>query len=355
MRSSRRSDMAAIWATATARPSSAMARAAATAWASEATTGASGVPDTIGLSVTDASSRSTTSAAAAQASRAAPCTCGTARRLSASWVSALRPSIDRPGEPGPQRLARRLEAGRDPDGEHLRGEGRGPGPERVERQGRDAVRRGEQPLDAGEGHAGETGGAGSAVDEAQAFLGHQHDGPLPDSRQCRRAVQRPATGPRASLADQHEADMRHMGEVADGAARRDLRYAALRQQAEEGLHDQRPHARAAVGVIVDLRRDHGPHFGFAEALADAGRMAHQEVARQLRLLRPRHHGFGQGSDAGIDPVGAKPAFGDGLRDARRLFDRDPAARATRRGPSPRRCPTLHASRGKMRAGPGAWA
>ncbi len=174
-RSTRRSDMAAISATAIPSESAMRPSAAPTAFAPDSARGSSAVPTTTGLSVTEANSSSTTRTACANRSRAAPCTCGTARRLKGSWVR--RPALCSKDGAAAQQRAQALA--------DLRDSRRHAQPQGVGVEYRDlalqilechcggGIRPIEQALRPAQGDRRQARGAGSSVDEAQPLLGPQ--------------------------------------------------------------------------------------------------------------------------------------------------------------------------------------
>ncbi len=117
-----------------------------------------------------------------------------------------------------------------------------------------------------------------------------------------------------AFADQHQGDMGHVAEIADRAERGHFGNAVMRQQSQHLLDQRRPHAGMAMGVIVDGGRDDRPRPRLAQRLADAHRVAHHDIARQLPLFRPVDDDIGEPADTGVHAIGEDVLFDDGIDD-----------------------------------------
>ena len=243
---------------------------------------------TTGLSVTDANSASTAAAACANCSRTAPCTCGMARRLKGSWVRApaLAARIALPARNArnrcPTRACTASDAQRQDFGIERAQSGRA--------DSRTSWRQSDPPSRAAARCARAQApirpvGAGRAVDQAQAFLGLEHQRLEVPALASASAPAKPLTSRRAWPAPMSTEAMCAMCvRYPDRALRRHLRQVPPARSASSRSTSLSAHARIPVSEVIDRGGDDGAHSRRLERRPDPDGVAHDDVARQLALL-----------------------------------------------------------------------
>ncbi len=183
-----------------------------------------------------------------------------------------------------------------------------------------------QALRVVQGQAGEAGHARRAVDQAEPVLGSQ--------AHRRQAFRRQRGGGRhdaaavADLADaeQGDADVRHVGQVAHRALGRHLRGNAVVEQRQQSFHQRTVEPGLALAVVGDGGTDDRPGLFVAQRLADPAGMAEQGVARQLGELLAFQQDVAQRAEAGTDAVGTLAVGDDTADDGAGVVDPCPGRR-----------------------------
>ncbi len=190
--------------------------------------------------------------------------------------------------------------------------------EAVDRQRRRDVRRARELLGVEERQREDRRGRLRAVDERQPFLRVQRHGGEPRSPQ--RLFTRDWTGRAFDLPfpDEHERQVRERREVAarsDGSPRRDNRVHSGIEQREQRLERLDPHPREPERQHVRPERHRRADDADRQRLADAGRVAAQEIDLQRVERAPVDADLGEGSEPGVDAVHGRVQRGKPIDDA----------------------------------------
>ena len=190
----------------------------------------------------------------------------------------------------------------------------------LEAHGTDQIRPIQQLLAALERECSQTGDAGRAVDQAQAFLRLEHERLQTRGLQRRRPAAAFAVNSGVTRSEQHQRDVRHVRQVSHRPVRRNLGYAVPREQCEQAFDHFGPHAGIPMRKVVDRGRDDRTNRRRLERGPHGNRVAHDDVVRQLPLLGLRHDDLAERADARIHTVGANALLDDRLHQAARRLD-----------------------------------
>ena len=115
---------------------------------------------------------------------------------------------------------------------------------------------------------------------------------------------------RVPFADQHERQVRQRREVAaraDRSAARHDRMDARVERVDQPIERRAPDARVALREHVRAQRHHRAHGARRQRLADARRVAAQQVPLELAERVSRNLDLGQRAEAGVDAVDRRVA------------------------------------------------
>ncbi len=151
------------------------------------------------------------------------------------------------------------------------------------------------------------GGRLRAVDEGEPFLRFERHGLEPGGTEGVPAGERggAVAGGRLSFADQHQREMRQRSQVAaraDRAPARHLRVHAAVEQVDQAFERDAADAGESFGEHVGAQRHRRAHRANGERLADAGRVAAEQIELERAERAARNGGVGQRAEAGVDPV-----------------------------------------------------
>ncbi len=157
-----------------------------------------------------------------------------------------------------------------------------------------------------------------AVEQRKSFLGGKLNGLEAGALQRLAARDALTLVERFAFANHHEGKMRERGEVAAGAYGAllgDHRMNAGVEQRDKKFEDLDAGSAEALGEDVGAQQKHGARFGLAEGIANAARVAADEVGLQLRQVLIRNAHVGKFSESGIDAINGL-AGGDDLLNQR---------------------------------------
>ena len=130
---------------------------------------------------------------------------------------------------------------------------------------------------------------------------------------------------------EHERQVRQRREVAarpDRSAARHDRMDARVERVDQPVERRAPDAGVALREHVRPQRHHRPHRARRQRLADAGRVAAQQVPLQRPQRVPRNLHLGQRAEAGVDAVDRRVARRHADRRRRATASTAAAARAS---------------------------
>ncbi|MCY1298864.1 hypothetical protein D9M70_483680 [compost metagenome] len=182
------------------------------------------------------------------------------------------------GQQGQQIGAHHLHAGMGLEGDDGRIEGGDLSAQGLETHGTDHVGPAHQTLGVVQRQAGQAGHAGQAVDQAEPVLGTQAHGFQAFGRQCLGGGHHPAAIADLADAEQGDADVGHMGQVAHRPLGRYLRSDPALEQRQQRLHHRALQTRAAMTVVGDGAADDGAGLVDSQHRTDAAGMAEQRIA-----------------------------------------------------------------------------
>jgi hypothetical protein len=177
----------------------------------------------------------------------------------------------------------------------------------VDRERRGEIGRAREPLRADQRQRGDGRRRLRAVDQREPFLRLERHRRDAGARERRRAVERRRIGAdgRESFADEDERQVGERREVAaraDGSAARDHGMDARVERVDQPVERRAADPREPFREDVGAQNHHRPHRARRQRLADAGRMAPQQVALQVAERRLRNLHFRQRAESGVDAV-----------------------------------------------------
>ncbi len=203
----------------------------------------------------------------------------------------------------------------------------------------DEVRDAAQLQGAGEREAADRHRHLDPVDEGEAFLRAQHDRPDPRAGQGAGRRLRASADVDPALSHQREREVRQRREVARGAHgalagddRKDVRREHPQKCFDRGDADARVSPRQRVGP----QDHHGSHGRRRERLADACRVAANQVALQLLEVADRNRDVRELAEAGRHAVDGSPRPDGPIHDPPRGGHRAPRRGRQRRAGLPAR-------------------
>ena len=227
-----------------------------------------------------------------------------------------------------------------PRGVDPRIEGHGRPAQGVDRQGGGHVGGACQPPRVDKGQRQDRRGRLRPVDECEPFFRAERDRREPRALQRDGAADAAERRQHFAFADQHEREMRQRREVSAGADRAPARHDGMNvrvEQREQRVDGRQPDARVAAREHVGAEQHHRAHGVRRERLADAGRVAAQQVGLQPVERVGLDADLRERAEPGVDAVDGLAAGGLAIDDgtgavdavARRVSQRDVGSRPAR--------------------------